>query len=93
MECDLDQPFVLDPVEFLLCFRTARRGAAANPSGMTSDHLFPILENERDSDMFGQVGAFLATGIIPSEVLEGLCLTALRKPDGRPWNHCGRHHP
>ena len=42
MECEPDQPFVLDPVEFLLCLRTARRGAAAGPSGMTSDHLFPI---------------------------------------------------
>ena len=51
MECEPDQPFVLDPVEFLLCLRTARRGAAAGPSGMTSDHLFPILENERDSEM------------------------------------------
>ena len=53
--------------------------------GMTSDHLFPILENERDSEMFGQVGALLATSTIPSEVLEGLRLgrmTALRKPDG-----------
>ena len=52
---------------------------------MTSDHLFSILENERDSEMFGQVGALLATGTIPSEVLEGLRLgrmTALRKPDG-----------
>ena len=51
---------------------------------MASDHLFPILENERDSEMFGQEGALL-TGNIPSEVLEGLRLgrmTALRKPDG-----------
>ena len=70
MECEPDQLFVLDPAEFLLCLRSARRGAAAGPSGMTSDHLFPILENERDSEMFGQVGALLATGIIPSEVLE-----------------------
>ena len=34
-------------------------------------HLLSILENERDSEMFGQVGALLATGTIPSEVLEG----------------------
>ena len=47
MECELDQPFDVDPVEFLFCLRTARR-AATGPSGMTSDHLFPIWENERD---------------------------------------------
>ena len=36
-------PFEFDPSEFLLCLRTARRGAAPGPSGMTSDHLFPTL--------------------------------------------------
>ena len=44
-----------------------------------------VLPDERDSEMFGQVGALLSIGIIPSEVLEGLRLgrmTALWKPDG-----------
>ena len=40
------KPFILDLVEFLTCLRKSRRGAAAGPSGMTSDHLFPVLENE-----------------------------------------------
>ena len=78
-------PFELDPSEFLLCLRTARRGAAPGPSGMTSDHLFPLLESDHDSDLFCQVGSLLATGNIPTEVLEGFRLgrlTALRKPDG-----------
>ena len=52
-------PFVLDPVELLICLRKARRGAAAGPSGMTSDHLFPVLENEADSELFVQVCAQL----------------------------------
>ena len=43
------EPVILDPLEFLSCLREARRGAAAGPSGMTSDHLFPMLENEGDS--------------------------------------------
>ena len=29
---------------FLISLRTARRGAAAGPSGMTSNHLFPLLQ-------------------------------------------------
>ena len=39
-------------MEFLTCFRKARRGAAPGPSGMTSDHLFPLLESEADSELF-----------------------------------------
>ena len=44
------EAFELDSIEFLTCLRKARRGAAAGPSGMTSDHLFPVLENEGDSN-------------------------------------------
>ena len=49
--------------------KCACRGAAAGPSGMTSEHLKSILENARDCD----------------EVLEALRvgrLTALQKPNG-----------
>ena len=95
MECKPDRPFVLDPVEYLLCLCTAR-GAVAGPSGMTSDHLFPIFENERDSEMFGQVGALLATGIIPSECWRfafGVDDSCSEARWGRPGHHCGRHHP
>ena len=49
---ELEEPFQLDVEEFLLCLRKARRGAAPGPSGMTSDHLFTVLENEGDSDLF-----------------------------------------
>ena len=38
--------FQLASEEFLICVRKARRGAAAGPSGMTSDNLFPVLESE-----------------------------------------------
>ena len=49
------EPFVLDGDAFFVCLRTARRGAAPGPSGMTADHLFPILESEVDSGMLVQV--------------------------------------
>ena len=43
--------FELNTEEFLSCLRRARRGAG--PSGMTSDHLFPVLESERASALWG----------------------------------------
>ena len=69
----------------LTCLRKSRRGAAAGPSGMTADHLFPHLENERDSGLFVQVATSLARGNIPEVIIETIRLgqvTALRKPDG-----------
>ena len=54
------EPFVLDGDAFLVCLRTARRGAAPGTSRMTADHLFPILESEVDSGMLVQVASRLA---------------------------------
>ena len=59
------EPFVLDGNAFLVCLRSARRGAAHGPSGVTADHLFPILEREVDSGMLVQVASRLAVGDIP----------------------------
>ena len=47
------EPFELVGDALLVCFMTARRGAAPGPSGMTADHLFPILER----GWFGDVRA------------------------------------
>ena len=79
------EPFELDGDALFVCLRTARRGAAPGPSGMTADHLFPILESEVDSGMFVQVASRLAVGDVPEEVVDGIRLgrlTALAKPDG-----------
>ena len=79
------EQFQLDPDEFLIGLRKTRRGAAAGPSGMTSDHLFPILESEADSDLLVQVGALLSIGNVPESILNAIRLgriTALCKPDG-----------
>ena len=42
-------PFPLHP--FLTCLRTARRGAAAGPSGATNEHLRTLLDHEEDSQL------------------------------------------
>ena len=54
------EQFELEPMEFLTCLRKARRGAAPGQSGMTSDHLFPLLESEAVSELFTRVGSLLA---------------------------------
>ena len=75
----------LDGEDFLTCLRTARKGAAAFPSGETADHLFTILESEVDSELLVQNASKLAVGDVPDEVIDGIRvgrLTALAKPDG-----------
>ena len=79
------QQFEFDELEFLTCLRKARRGAAPGPSGMTSDHLFPVLEREADSQLLAKVGSCLAVGNVPDEIIDAIRLgriTALSKPDG-----------
>ena len=77
--------FTLDQDLFLISLRTARRGAAGGPSGMTADHLFPVLDNEGDSALLAEVGSIMSQGKIPDAVMEGIRLgrsIALQKPDG-----------
>ena len=62
------EPVALDPLEFLTCLWKARRGAAAGPSGMTSDHFFPMLENEGDSQLLVEVASALGMARVPEEI-------------------------
>ena len=76
----------LDEWLFSENLRSARRGAAAGPSGMTTDHLRPLLDNVRDLHLLFSVREHLATDMAPQEVVEigrGGRLTALKKPNGR----------
>ena len=62
--------FQLDEDRFLKNLRSARRGAAAGPSGMTNEHFRPLLD---------------ARAAVPQVVIEMVRvgrLTALTKPDG-----------
>ena len=78
-------PLELDEGSFSKNLRSARKGAAAGPSGMTTDHLRPLLDNVRDLHMLFLVGEQLATGKAPHEVVETVRmgrLPALTKPNG-----------
>ena len=75
----------LDVEGFSRNIRCAKRGVAGGPSGMTADHLRPILESEADTAALGRMATDLARADIPLPILTALRmgrLTALQKPTG-----------
>ena len=85
--------FSLEKEIFMKNLKCARRGAAAGPSGMTSEHLKSILENARDCELLFQVAQLFARARIPHEVSEALRvgrLTALQEPNGGSSRDRGR---
>ena len=80
-----ESPFSLDHNLFTQNLRCARRGAAAGPSGVTAEHLKPILDSARDAELMCQTAELLARASIPEEVLRAIRIgkmTALQKPTG-----------
>ena len=61
LEHDPGRPFELEEDRFAQVLRSSRRGAAAGPSGMTSDHLRPVLDSVGDSHLLFMMGEQLAT--------------------------------
>ncbi len=65
--------------------RSARRGAAPGPSGVTADHLKVLLDDSEASDMFCDICQELLDADAPDAAVEAMRLgrlTALRKPNG-----------
>ena len=80
-----ERPFSLDHHMFIQNVRLARRGAAAGPSGVTAEHLKPILDSARDAELLCQAAKMMARASIPEEVLKAIRMgrmTALQKPTG-----------
>ena len=77
------RPFTLEEDVLFKNLRSAKRGTAGGPSGMTVEHLRPLLENVRDLRLFHSLAEGLAQGAVPETILDALRLgrlTALRKP-------------
>ena len=77
--------FNLDERIFSRNVRSARRGAASGLSGMTSDHLRPLLESTRDLHLLFQIGELFARGQIPvtiANIVRRGRMTDLRKDGG-----------
>ena len=65
--------------------RSARPGAAGGPSGMTADHVRPLLDSERDAESFCHMCEEFARAQVSDEVVQALRMgrmTALQKSSG-----------
>ena len=84
-EIDLDQD------RFLANLRSARRGSAGGPSGMTAEHIKVVLESERDCSSLWHMCQEFARGHMPPEDWPD---DGVAEASGRhPW-HCGwRFYP
>ena len=77
--------FELDKRKFSKNLRSARRGAAAGPSGMTVEHLQPLLDHPRALHSMFLLAERLARADVPPSIVDAIRqgrLTALRKPSG-----------
>ena len=75
----------MDEDRFAANLRSSRKGTAGGPSGMTNEHLRPLLENPRDTHLFFRACEILATSEVPDNVATVLRRgrrTALQKPGG-----------
>ena len=54
---------------FLANVRSAHRGAAPGPSGMTADHVRPLLEAHRDAAALSHAASLSARNKMPEEVM------------------------
>ena len=75
----------LEQDRLLKNLRSARRGAAGGPSGMTADHVRPLLDSERDAESFCRMCEEFARAQVSDEVVQALRMgrmTALQKSSG-----------
>ena len=79
------RPFALEEDVFFKNLTSAKRGPAGGPSGMTVEHLRPLLDNVSDLRLFHSLAEGLAQGAVLGVIVDALrlgTLTALRKPCG-----------
>ena len=77
-----ERPFELDKTLFLKNLKRARRGAAAGPSGVTTEHLKAVLSDSRDAERLFTAGLLLAQARIPGEILTALRMGRVTAPNG-----------
>ena len=87
--------FNLDDFRFARNLRSAKKGAAGGPSGMTVEHLQPLLGHPRDLRNFIRVCEQLSRARVPHPIREAIRLgrfTALQKPSGHREKVSGAYH-
>ena len=76
--------FTLDEGQLFKNLRSAKRGVAPCPSGMTVEHLHPLLDHSGDLRLFAGAAEMFARGQVPESIQTAVKLgrmTALRKAD------------
>ena len=83
-QCEPEERFSLSQELFFQNVRMARKGAAPGPSGMTADHLRPLLRHNLVATALGHAALLLAQNRVLEEVMNALRCgrTAFRKPEG-----------
>ena len=79
------EPSAVDAEDIARDVRSAKRGAAGGPSGMTADHLRLILESEPHSRALCRAAQDHARAHLPPDAVALLrigCITVLQKPAG-----------
>ena len=77
--------FNLEDNLFCKTLRSARRGAACGPSGMTYEHLRPVLSSRSDLVVLHKLGERFAIAQVPQPIVDAVRMgrvSALRKRDG-----------
>ena len=77
--------FTLDEGQLNKNLRSAKRGVVPGPSGMTVEHLHPLLDHSVDLRLFVAAAELLARGQVPESIQAAVKLgrmTALSKADG-----------
>ena len=69
LRCEPRTPFELDEQKFSRNLRSARRGVAAGPSGMTTEHLRPLLDDNRALHSFYRMCDMLARAAVPPSIV------------------------
>ena len=94
MDHVLDAPFALDEDTFAKNVRSARKGAAPGPLGMTVEHLRPLLDNPRDVRALFLMAEQLAQGMAPEAAVRALRLGRLTPEEAhrRSEGHCCWRH-
>ena len=76
----------LDEELFLRTLRSSKRGSAGGFSGMTNEHLRPLLDSTHDAHLLFLAGEQLARAQVPPSIITLVRLgrlTALQKDNGR----------
>ena len=72
LEMEPEEPFHIDVDKLQHNLRTARRGAAGGPSGMTSEHLKIVMESPACANLLGEAASQMAQGDIPEEIVRAI---------------------